>query len=419
MSDKTAKLIIDGIEYELPTMEGSEGEKAINISKLRASSGYITYDPGLGNTGACKSDITFINGEEGILKHRGYVLKDLTDHASFAEVAYLLYFGNFPNGTQRKELADNVRKNSKLSKPVIDVISAFPQDSHPMGMISAAFSTLTSVYPQFLKPQLTEQEKTELFPILLGQVKTICAYAYRHGQGLKFIEPSENLNYANDFIYMMKGEEPEEDVAKALDVLLILHADHEQNCSASTVRVVGSSQSNIFSSLTAGVTALWGPLHGGANQAVLEMLEAIDKDGGGYEKFLAKAKDKEDPFKLMGFGHRVYKNFDPRARIIKKYCDDLLEKLKIQDPLLDIAKGLETTALSDEYFAQRKLYPNVDFYSGIIYKALGIPTNLFTVMFALGRTPGWTAQWKELTEDGDQKITRPRQIFTGKTNEKF
>jgi citrate synthase len=287
-----------------------------------------------------------------------------------------------------------------------------------MGITSSAMVALAGYYPELCDQDLSDDKKSEIIPLLLGQLKTIAAAVYRHGQGKDFIPSNPSLDYISDFLYMMNGEEPNADVAKALDVLLVLHADHEQNCSTSTVRVVGSAKANLFASLSSGMNALWGPLHGGANQAVLEMLQAIQDDGGGYEKFISKAKDKADPFKLMGFGHRVYKNFDPRAKVIKNYCDVVLEKLNVQDPLLDIAKGLEKTALEDEYFSARKLFPNVDFYSGIIYKALGIPTNMFTVMFALGRQPGWIAQWKELVEDPAVKITRPRQIYQGKTDEK-
>ncbi|MAX66152.1 MAG: citrate synthase [Halobacteriovoraceae bacterium] len=416
---KSAKLILGENEIELPIIEGTESEKAVDISKLRGQTGFITFDNGLGNTGACLSNITFIDGEKGILKHRGYLIENLCEKSSFLEVSSLLYTGKLPSKTELENLKNQIKEKSTIPEGIKKLIKSFPQDAHPMGITSSAMVALSGHYPHLLDQDLSDQQKEELFPLMLGQLKTIAAAVYRHGQGKDFIESNPELDYTADFLYMMNGDKPSDAVAKALDVLLILHADHEQNCSASTVRVVGSSKANLFASISAGIDALWGPLHGGANQAVLEMLDAIQKDGGGYEKFISKAKDKEDPFRLMGFGHRVYKNFDPRAKVIKGYCDEILEKLNVEDPLLDIAKGLETTALSDEYFAKRKLFPNVDFYSGIIYKALGIPTNMFTVMFALGRQPGWMAQWKEMLEAEGMRITRPRQIYQGKTDEKL
>lgn len=416
---KTAKLDLGGKTIELPIIEGTEGERAVDISKLRSETGFITYDNGLGNTGACLSEITFISGEKGILKHRGYTIEDLSKNASFREVAYLVIFGKLPTENELKAFSSKIKEGSRLPEGIKKLIATFPKDAHPMGIVSSAMVALSGYYPHLLDQDLSDAQKEEIIPLLMGQMKSLSAAVYRHAQGKEVIDSNPQLDYINDFLYMMTGEVPNEDVAKALDVLLILHADHEQNCSASTVRVVGSSKANLFASISAGIDALWGPLHGGANQAVLEMLEAIQKDGGGYEKFIAKAKDKEDPFRLMGFGHRVYKNFDPRAKVIKEYCDVVLEKLHVEDPLLDIAKGLEKTALNDDYFVQRKLFPNVDFYSGIIYKALGIPTNMFTVMFALGRLPGWMAQWKEMIEDSQMRITRPRQVYMGKTNEKY
>ena len=415
---KTAKLDLGDKSIELPVFEGTEGEKAIDISNLRAETGYITYDNGLGNTGACVSDITYISGEKGILKHRGYTIEDLAANKSFLEVSYLVNFGKLPTDSELKNFDAKIKEGSKIPEGIKALIKTFPHDAHPMGITSAAMVGLSGHYPGLLDQDLSDEQKETLIPLLMGQLKTIAAAVYRHGQGKDLIDPNLELDYVSDFLYMMNGEAPSSDVAKSLDVLLILHADHEQNCSTSTVRVVGSSKANLFASISAGIDALWGPLHGGANQAVLEMLEEIRQDGGGYEKFIAKAKDKEDPFRLMGFGHRVYKNFDPRAKVIKSYCDVVLEKLNVEDPLLDIAKGLERTALEDDYFAQRKLFPNVDFYSGIIYKALGIPTNMFTVMFALGRLPGWIAQWKEMIEAPGMRITRPRQIYFGKTDEK-
>ncbi len=415
---KTAKLDLGDKSIELPVIEGTEGEKAVDISKLRAETGYITYDLGLGNTGSCLSDITFISGEKGILKHRGYTCEDLSANSTFIETAYLVINGNLPNADELSSFKAKIIEGGKLPDGIKNIIKSFPQDAHPMGITSACMVALSGFYPELINQDLSDDQKKEIIPLMMGQLKAIAAHVYRHGQGKEFNTSNPKLDYISDFLYMMTGEEPNADVAKALDVLLILHADHEQNCSASTVRVVGSSKANLFASVSAGIDALWGPLHGGANQAVLEMLQAIQDDGGGYEKFIAKAKDKEDSFRLMGFGHRVYKNFDPRAKVIKNYCDVVLEKLNVQDPLLDIAKGLENTALEDEYFSARKLFPNVDFYSGIIYKALGIPTNMFTVMFALGRLPGWIAQWKELVEDPAMRITRPRQVYFGKTDEK-
>lgn len=416
---KTAKLDLGEATIDLPIIEGTEGERAVDISKLRAQTGFITYDNGLGNTGACLSNITFIDGEKGVLKHRGYTIENLAEKSHYLEVSFLTYFGHMPSKDELEQLKAQIKEVSRIPEGIKALIRSFPKEAHPMAITSAAMVALAGHYPGVIDADLSEQQKSQIFPLLMGQLKTIAAAVYRHGQGKDFVDPDPNLSYSADFLQMMTGQAPNEEVARALDVLLILHADHEQNCSASTVRVVGSSKANIFASISAGIDALWGPLHGGANQAVLEMLEAIQHDGGGYEKFIAKAKDKDDPFRLMGFGHRVYKNFDPRARVIKGYCDVVLEQLNVQDPLLDIAKGLEKTALQDEYFVQRKLFPNVDFYSGIIYKALGIPTNMFTVMFALGRQPGWMSQWKELVESDAFRITRPRQIYQGKTDEKL
>jgi citrate synthase len=417
---KSAKLDLGGSQIELPIIEGTEGEKALDISKLRAETGFITFDSGFGNTGSCESKITFINGEKGILKHRGYTIEDLCENSSYLAVSYLLYNDKLPSDDELKVLSSQITEHSQIPEGVKSLIKSFPKDAHPMSITSAAMVSLAGHYPGLTDQDLTADQKVEIFPLLMGHLKTISACVYRHGQGKEFLEPNPKLDYITDFLYMMTGEtEVNPEVAKALDVLLLLHADHEQNCSTATVRVVGSAKANLFASLSAGINALWGPLHGGANQAVLEMLESIKNDGGGYEKFITKAKDKADPFRLMGFGHRVYKNFDPRAKVIKGHCDAVLKTLNIEDPLLAIATGLEKEALIDEYFVQRKLFPNVDFYSGIIYKALGIPTNMFTVMFALGRQPGWMAQWKEMTETPGGRITRPRQIFQGKTDEKL
>ncbi|EQC52601.1 citrate synthase [Bacteriovorax sp. DB6_IX] len=418
MSDN-AKLEFKGEVYELPVITGTENEKAIDITKLRAQSGLITIDNGFMNTGSCQSKVTFLNGEKGILRYRGYPIEQLAEKSDFVETSYLLYNGELPTKAQREAFYADITKHAKLPEGVKNILNQFPADAHPMGVVSATVSALSGFYPEFLGPEATDEVKERAIAQLMAQVKIIMANFYRKTVGKDPIESNPALGYSKDFLNMMFDGEVDDDVAKALDTLLILHADHEQNCSASTVRVVGSSHANIFASISAGIDALWGQLHGGANQAVLEMLEEIKADGGDYEKFIAKAKDKNDPFRLMGFGHRVYKNFDPRAKIIKVACDTILEKLNVQDPLLDIAKGLEEVALKDEYFVQRNLYPNVDFYSGIIYKALGIPTNMFTAMFVLGRLPGWLSQWKELREDGTAKIARPRQVYTGETERNY
>ena len=419
---ETAKLIIEGKEYEFPTFVGSEGEKAIDISKLRAQTSYITIDPGYKNTGSTTSDITFLDGEEGILRYRGYSIEDLADKADFLGVAYLLIYGELPNQAQYDEFVGKITRHTMVNEDMRKIFEGFPVNAHPMGVVSSLVSAMSGFYPDSYNS--TDDDNTDIHIIrLLAKFPTIATWCYKKSQGHPINYPKNDLDYCSNFLQMMFAL-PVEDykvnpiVASALNKLLILHADHEQNCSTSTVRLVGSSQANIYSSISAGISALWGPLHGGANQAVIEMLEAIKADGGGVEKYLAKAKDKNDPFRLMGFGHRVYKNFDPRARIIKKAADDVLEALGIEDPILDIARGLEEAALNDPYFIERKLYPNVDFYSGIIYRALGIPTNMFTVMFAIGRLPGWIAQWLELKNQG-QAIGRPRQIYTGPTARDF
>ena len=418
MSDN-AKLDVRGESIELPVITGSEGEVALDISKLRAQSGIITLDNGFVNTGSCSSAITFLNGEKGILRYRGYPIEQLAEKSSFSEVAYLLYNKELPTKAQSDKFTEQIAKYASLPDGINGILNRFPATAHPMGVVSSTVSALSCFYPEFLNSEATDDIKNQALPQLMGQIKIIMANFYRKTIGKDPIASNPSLGYSKDFLQMMFGGEVDKEVAEALDILLILHADHEQNCSASTVRVVGSSHANVFASISAGIDALWGQLHGGANQAVLEMLEAIKKDGGDYKKFIDKAKDKNDPFRLMGFGHRVYKNFDPRAKIIKVACDTVLEKLNIQDPLLDIAKGLEEVALKDEYFVQRNLYPNVDFYSGIIYKALGIPTNMFTAMFVLGRLPGWMSQWKELREDPAAKIARPRQIYVGENERNY
>ena len=414
MSGK-AKLNIDGTDYELPIIKGSEGETGVDITALRASTKAITLDNGFMNTGSCQSAITFLNGEKGILRYRGYPIEQLADNSNFLEVSYLLNYGELPTKDQLTQFTNSVKEKASLPEGVKQIIDQFPKDAHPMGVMASGMVALSGFYPEALG-ECDNEMKDQLFSQLLGQVKAMACHFFRRSVGKNPVDPDSSIDYSSDFLQMMfsgDGFQIDEDVAKALDVLLILHADHEQNCSASTVRVVGSSQANIFASISAGISALWGPLHGGANQAVLEMLEAIQNDGGDHKRYLEKAKDKNDPFRLMGFGHRVYKNFDPRATIIKKACDTVLTKLGVNDPLLGIAKGLEEEALKDPYFVDRKLYPNVDFYSGIIYRALGIPTNMFTVMFVLGRLPGWLAQWREMTETKGIKIARPRQIYTG------
>ena len=417
MSDN-AKLELAGQTYELPVITGTEGEKAIDITTLRATTGHVTIDNGFMNTGSCQSGVTFLNGEKGILRYRGYPIVQLADKSSFIEVAYLCFYGELPTASQLKTFEDRVTAESKLPEGIQNIIKSFPKDAHPMGVLSATTSALSSFYPDLLGPEYSAEQKDKALAVLMALTKDIMGSFFAHTKGESATANDSSLNYCGNFLNQMFGL-VDEDVAKALDILLILHADHEQNCSASTVRVVGSSHANIFASISSGIDALWGPLHGGANQAVLEMLEEIQKDGGDYKKFLDKAKDKSDPFKLMGFGHRVYKNFDPRAKIIKVACDTVLEKLDVKDPLLAIAKGLEEEALKDPYFVERNLYPNVDFYSGIIYKALNIPTNMFTAMFVLGRLPGWMAQWKEMRETKGVKISRPRQIYVGENERDY
>ena len=409
-----AKIEIDGKVLEYPVIEGSEKEKAIDIAKLRADTGCITIDHGFLNTGSCASAITFLDGELGILRYRGYPIEQLAEKSSFIEVAYLLNWGKLPSASELAAFEKKVASYSKLPEYITSMIQLMPKTTHPMAIASAVTVALSGHYPELNTPNPTTEQKDEIFALLMGQFKIITAAIQRTLAGQPLVASNPSLSYTEDFMSMM-GMKASKDVAKALDVLLILHADHEQNCSTSTVRVVGSSNASIFASISAGIDALWGPLHGGANQEVLEMLEEISKAGGDHKKALERAKDKSDTFKLMGFGHRVYKNFDPRAKIIKKACDTVLAQLGVKDPYLDIAKGLETEALADDYFKSRNLYPNVDFYSGIIYRALGIPTNMFTVMFALGRMPGWLAQWKEMRETKETKISRPRQVYTGAT----
>jgi len=415
---KSAKLILENQTLELPVIEGSEGEHGIDISKLRAKTGYITLDPGYGNTGSCESAITFIDGEKGILRYRGYPIEDLAENASFPEVMYLLIYGALPNRDQLDQFNRDLTYHSMIHEDMKRFFDGYPMNAHPMGVLASMVAALSTFYPEKSKDDI------DLNIIrIIAKMKTMAAFSYKKSIGQPFMYPQNHLTFEENFLHMMFAVPAEQYhidpvMADALRLLLILHADHEQNCSTSTVRMVGSSLANLFISISAGIAALWGPLHGGANQRVIEMLETINRDGGNYKKYVKMAKDKESGFKLMGFGHRVYKNFDPRARILKGASDRLLNKLGVSDPLLQIAKELEEVALSDEYFVERKLYPNVDFYSGIIYRALGIPTRMFTVMFALGRLPGWIAQWKELRSN-KMKISRPRQIYTGDTVREF
>jgi citrate synthase len=414
---ETAKIEIDGQSFELPVVTGSENEKAIDIMKLRGATGYITLDSGYKNTGATKSAITFLDGEKGILRYRGYPIEQLAEKASFLEVSYLLIYGALPTKTELTDFKENIKNHTLVHEDMKQFFEAYPAKAHPMGILSSMVCTLSTFYPESQDPNRPQDAVDLTIHRLLAKLPTLAAMSYKNAMRHPTMYPDNKLDYCENFLHMMFGMptsdyEVDPVIANALNVLLILHADHEQNCSTSTVRIVGSSQANLYTSIAAGISALWGPLHGGANQAVIEMLETIKNDGGDLEKWIAKAKDKEDPFRLMGFGHRVYKNFDPRAKIIKKACDDILDKLGVEDPVLDIAKQLEEVALNDEYFKARGLYPNVDFYSGIIYKALGIPSEMFTVMFAIGRLPGWIAQWKEMIENGDP-IGRPRQIYTG------
>jgi citrate synthase len=421
---ETVKIVLDGKEYEYPVITGTENEKAIDISKLRGETGYITLDIGFKNTASTTSAITYLDGEEGILRHRGYSIEELADKASFVEVIYLVLYGELPTEAQYKEFDNSLREHTLVNEGLESMFKAFPTGSHPMGQLMSMLSALGLFYPKSMDPNRDDEAVNRTVIRLLAKMPTICAMISKKGHGHPVVFPRNDLDYVSNYLNMTFGQvtmtdyTPDPVLVSAMNKLLILHADHEQNCSASTVRVVGSSQSNLYSSIASGVAALWGPLHGGANQKVLEMLEMIMNDGGDVQKYLDKAKDKDDNFRLMGFGHRVYKNFDPRARIIKKTCDEVLNKLGVQDPVLEIAKKLEEAALTDPYFVERKLYPNVDFYSGIIYRAMGFPTEFFTVLFALGRLPGWIAQWQELRMER-QPISRPRQVYTGEVARPF
>ena len=422
MSDK-ATLEIDGKKYEFPLVVGTEKEVAIDISKLRSTTdSVITIDPGFKNTGSCMSAITFLDGEKGILRYRGYSIEELAEKADFLEVAFLLIFGELPTQEQLTKFHADIKSHSVVDDDIRKIVDAFPKSAHPMGVVASLTSALTAFNPSSVNVN-SEEDMYKAICKILGKFPVLVAWTFRKKHGLPLDYGDKNLGYVENILKMM-FKQPNEDyklnpiVINALDKLLILHADHEQNCSTSTVRIAGSSHVGLFASLSTGISALWGPLHGGANQAVLEMLEAINQDGGDTAKYMAKAKDKNDPFRLMGFGHRVYKNFDPRAKIIKKAADEVLSDLGVEDPILEIAKGLEKEALQDPYFVDRKLYPNVDFYSGIIYRAMGIPTDMFTVMFALGRLPGWIAQWREMRLN-NEPIGRPRQIYIGETLRPF
>ena len=421
MSEK-ATLEYNGKKYEFPVIKGTEEELAIDIKNLRSATGMITIDPGYKNTGSCESAITFLDGEKGILRYRGYSIEELAEKADFLEVAYLLIFGVLPNKEKLAQFHKDIKSESHVDEEMKKILDGFPKSAHPMGVLSSLMSALIAFNPSSVNVS-SEKEMYWSIVRIMAKFPVLVAWTMRKKKGLPLDYGDDSLGYVEN-IHKMMFKKPNQEykrsktIIEALDKLLILHADHEQNCSTSTVRIVGSSHAGLFASLSAGISALWGPLHGGANQAVLEMLEAIEADGGDTKKYMAKAKDKDDPFRLMGFGHRVYKNFDPRAKIIKKAADEVLTDLGMEDPILDIARGLEKEALEDPYFVDRKLYPNVDFYSGIIYRALGIPTEMFTVMFALGRLPGWIAQWKEMRLNGEP-IGRPRQVYIGENLRPF
>jgi citrate synthase len=417
---KSAKININGKEYELPIVVGSEEEVGIDISKLRNQSGFITLDNGYGNTGSCQSSITFIDGEKGILRYRGYPIEELAEKSSFIEVSYLLIFGHLPSKKELENYMHDLTHHSLIHEDMKKFYEGFPPSAHPMTVLSSMVNSLSAYYPE---AQYDEDQYLNIIR-LIAKLKTIAAFSYKKSIGQAYVYPQNRLSYCADLINMMFAVpsahyEVPKVLEEALDLLLILHADHEQNCSTSTVRMVGSSEANLFASMAAGINALSGALHGGANQRVIQMLEKIKDDGGNYKKYIEMAKDKDSKFKLMGFGHRVYKNFDPRAQILKASADRVLNELGVKDPLLNIAKNLEEIALREEFFIERKLYPNVDFYSGIIYRAMGMPTNMFTVMFALGRLPGWIAQWKEMKETPGLRIYRPRQIYTGENKRQY
>jgi citrate synthase len=415
----TADLRLGNQTLKFPIVRGSEGEKALDIRKLRAESGFITLDPGYANSGSCRSAITFIDGEKGILRYRGIPIEELAEKSSFIEVSYLLIYGHLPTAAELEDFATQISRHTMLHEDFKMIFSALPKDAHPMAACATTVGAMATFYPDALDPRKPEEVDISVLR-LFAKLPTLAAYSYKHSVGQPFLYPKNEFDYVGNFLRMMFGnpcEEFEVDpvIKKALDLLFLLHADHEQNCSTSTVRLVGSSMVNLFGAVSAGINALWGPLHGGANQAVIEMLGAIAEEGTTARDFLERAKSGDESARLMGFGHRVYKNHDPRAKVIKAACDEVLERLGIHSPLLEIAKELEEITLKDDYFVERKLYPNIDFYSGVIYNAIGTPSNMFTAMFAIGRLPGWIAQWKELHEDPAFKIGRPRQIYTGPT----
>lgn len=420
---KPAKLFIDGQTHELDIIEGSEGELAIDITNLRTNTGYITSDTGYKSTGATRSAITFLNGEEGVLRYRGYPIEQLAEQSSFLEVAYLLIYGELPTSNQLESFTTGITRHTLIHEDMKKFYEGYPEKAHPMGILASMISALSTFYPDTHNSNLDSAQVDLTVKRLIAKSATIAAWSYRKSQGFPIMYPQNRLSYCANFLHMMFALPTEEyeinpTIVKALNTLLILHADHEQNCSTSTVRIAGSSHASLYAAISSGVCALWGPLHGGANQEVIEMLEQIRAEGGDVKKMVEKAKDKDSDFRLMGFGHRVYKNFDPRAKIIKNVCDEVLEELGVDDPLLEIATSLEEVALNDSYFVERKLYPNVDFYSGILYRAIGIPTEMFTVMFALGRLPGWIAQWKEM-RDNNEPISRPRQVYVGHTKRDY
>ena len=423
MTEKAKIIFPDGQSFDFPVLTGSENEKGIDISSLRKQTGYITLDPGFVNTGSCESSITFLDGEKGVLRYRGYPIEELAEKSSFIEVAYLLINGELPKKDQLENFTNRISLHSMIHEDMRHFFEGFSQNSHPMVILSAMISSLSAYYAEASGKASIENLEINSAR-LIAKISTIAAFSYKKSVGQPFVYPRDELPYCAKFLNMMfsvpaESYELDPVIEKSLELLLILHADHEQNCSASTVRVVGSSMANVYASVASGILALWGPLHGGANQQVVEMLQQIHEDKAGISKYIEKAKNQDSSFRLMGFGHRVYKNFDPRAKILKVACDKLLNKLGINDPLLEIALELEETALTDDYFIERKLYPTLDFYTGIMYRAIGIPLNMFTVMFALGRVPGWIAQWKEMHEDPKQKIARPRQLFTGNTRRSY
>ncbi|MCK5580019.1 MAG: citrate synthase [Candidatus Omnitrophica bacterium] len=421
---KTATLTVNGKVYELPMIESTIGDTGIDISKLRSQTSFITLDPGFANTGSCRSSITYLDGEKGVLRYRGIPIKEVAEKATFVETAYLLIYGELPTKEQLSDFSHAFSRHANLHEDMKNFFLGYPNTGHPMAMLSAMICALSAYYPELLKPEPSDQEIDLMTIQLMSKIRTICACTYKKSIGEPFIYAREDYDYVANFLHMMfstptKEYKIQKPVVNALRTLLILHGDHEQNCSTSTVRLVGSSWANLFASISAGVCALWGPLHGGANQKVVEMLEEMHSTGADITKYIERAKDSNDPYRLMGFGHRVYKNYDPRARIIKSKCDDLFNTLGVHDPLLDIAVKLENAVLKDDYFKERKLYPNVDFYSGIIYKAIGIPANMFPVLFAIGRLPGWIAHWREMKASKETRIGRPRQVYTGEIERDF